>query len=806
MTPNERALAEVAASVLGPVQARLMEQGAAVADGLGAIQRLLIIAAPPPPPPLPPPAPTYVLIPSAQAIDEGESVTITLRTSGLAAGAQVLYTVGGSVDASDIAGPMSGAFTIDDQGVAVATITARSDALTEGDEFVRLTLERDLASVVVAIRDTSLTTPPPPPPVPQDAIQQRAMNPAALLMPRALLLDQTTYERFQTPAIADGDTWVYEARALSGNVLRPWRAQPYTLLVDGVEHGSSAPKPGDGSCSITVRLGELSHGWHQLDLRGAPDETCAPAFLYVRKPGGEPPALMPVALGSHDFQHNGGLMVYQWAWVPARFEPTLLPLPKVDRKPVAKPLLRPSLYMEELVPFKRSDLYRPRATDGVVHACNVQNYLATRMTSPLTASDAALLDGPRGMGSTSAITFLQVGRNGGVYFLEPWRFGHIDPDGTVRTIAGKRSRQPAPRHVPSRDDDHEMVGDWSAIPLARRGFHEAWDMTWWTPTLATDEAAEPIPNGSNGPEKPHLRGPVCFITDTQRGRVLRLEFDRASHATPVKITEFITGLSDPWGAACVGDRLFISERLANRIVEYDAATGAFVGTLRAGPTGLAFAALAQDRQPFRRQPLEAVRAQGCVLPEKLRHHDGHLYWSSLVMQQVRRINLASNEETVVVDIPESCLSGGYYITFAVSDGSFWPAGTVALQAWSSGTSNGLPWVWLPDGTPLAYNTAGGQGPGMVWTDFSYGGAVDIAQGCMVFSSSLEGVGRIREAQGERTWPWASAYLPAMTRWRKLGLHLTHGPGGFGYYGLPLPWGVHADTDTYLEMHGHVRPA
>jgi hypothetical protein len=42
-------------------------------------------------------------------------------------------------------------------------------------------------------------------------------------------------------------------------------------------------------------------------------------------------------------------------------------------------------------------------------------------------------------------------------------------------------------------------------------------------------------------------------------------------------------------------------------------------------------------------------------------------------------------------------------------------------------------------------------------------------------------------------------------WSEQGWHLTHGPGGWGYYGLPLPWGVSTDIDDYLRACGHVRP-
>jgi hypothetical protein len=38
-----------------------------------------------------------------------------------------------------------------------------------------------------------------------------------------------------------------------------------------------------------------------------------------------------------------------------------------------------------------------------------------------------------------------------------------------------------------------------------------------------------------------------------------------------------------------------------------------------------------------------------------------------------------------------------------------------------------------------------------------------------------------------------------------GFWLTHSDGGFGHYGLPLPWGKSSEIDYYLQCHGHVKP-
>lgn len=38
-----------------------------------------------------------------------------------------------------------------------------------------------------------------------------------------------------------------------------------------------------------------------------------------------------------------------------------------------------------------------------------------------------------------------------------------------------------------------------------------------------------------------------------------------------------------------------------------------------------------------------------------------------------------------------------------------------------------------------------------------------------------------------------------------GLNLLHGHFGFGFFGLPLPWGTDPDVDAFLHHHGHRSP-
>lgn len=98
---------------------------------------------------------TYALSASASAVDEGGSVTYTLTTAGLAAGASVPYTISG-VQAADVTGSLAGSFTVGADGSATATVGLVADKQTEGAETLKLALDNGKASAAdVTVNDTS---------------------------------------------------------------------------------------------------------------------------------------------------------------------------------------------------------------------------------------------------------------------------------------------------------------------------------------------------------------------------------------------------------------------------------------------------------------------------------------------------------------------------------------------------------------------------------------------------------------------------------------------------------------------------
>lgn len=103
----------------------------------------------------------YSLRSSASSINEGQTVTFTLTTIGLADGTSVPYTITG-IHYGDIGGftPLTGSFVVN-AGTASVTFTLSEDGFTEGLEKITLTLDSILPAVkrVVSIVDTSQSYP-----------------------------------------------------------------------------------------------------------------------------------------------------------------------------------------------------------------------------------------------------------------------------------------------------------------------------------------------------------------------------------------------------------------------------------------------------------------------------------------------------------------------------------------------------------------------------------------------------------------------------------------------------------------------
>ena len=103
--------------------------------------------------------PIYYLSKSKPFVNEGESVTITLLTSGVPNGTSVPFTITGNVTAEDLGlESLIGSFIVNNESASV-TFNVSADLITEGQERITLTLTQlsPINSIDIFIDDTSLS-------------------------------------------------------------------------------------------------------------------------------------------------------------------------------------------------------------------------------------------------------------------------------------------------------------------------------------------------------------------------------------------------------------------------------------------------------------------------------------------------------------------------------------------------------------------------------------------------------------------------------------------------------------------------
>lgn len=615
------------------------------------------------------------------------------------------------------------------------------------------------------------------------------------------------YERYQRLVVWEGQSasLAFRRGSLSSDrtitAYRP--ARRYTLLLDGVARATADLAEGAIGGEFTFKLAGLAGGWHELDIAGLADgETCPHWFAFLLRDGSQP-ATMPVCTGSFDIAKDNPQAEHAWVWVPASYRPTPVPLPPAPHPHFGDPAT--DLVVQPMGYHISGNVHFPNVDQrGVVSSFGVHSYFFDDLISRYPR--VALLDGPRGVGALSMATHIDIGTATreadpasppllNVYVTDPWRLMRVADDGHITTLAGWRHRGMASHYrdtargnrVGQPGSTLELVGDWSAVPQPRRGFHELWGMAWDRSSLTPDPQGAPIAAEDN--RRPHIGNPVCFVTDSQHERVCRIEFDGRSHATPARVTEYLTDLADPWDIVSWRDSLLISERRAHRIIQIDIRTGKRQRVVLSG-AALATVAAANRRVSIS-APLAALQAQPCVAPEGLYILDDWLYFGSFAQRQVRRVHLVTGKlEVVVADVP---LTGNSkFIKFCVSDGTFGPRGTVFIQSWDNRPPR---FGHLPDGGIWKLNLSGFRLDG-------YGSAVAVGNGRLYFGTSRYGLWRV--ARG--TPMDARLFRQGRDEYESAFFKLTHGTGGFGHHGLPLPWGRSAAMDYYLSQCGHAASA
>lgn len=624
------------------------------------------------------------------------------------------------------------------------------------------------------------------------------INLATISLGAMVLIEQwspefSRYTRAQGELILSGSAAsfrIYGYNMISGGYARALAAPRYTLMIDGVAAATVDVPPGATQAYFTIDGEAFTHDKHELQVvPSVPGEQCPAYSCTIVNSQPAQQTFTPVAEGSYTMV-NGLIGQYKWGKAPPVYAPRARPMPpRAYGSALHSGVARNGLHCAYLVPFRWGDTHRPcRDAAGMVSSYSMQPYHFDDMVRRIPR--VPLLDGPRSVGTVCMTTHLEPGRNGKWYFCDPWRVGKIAADGTITTLAGYRHNGIAP-HWQRTDLEAacELVGDWSEVPAARRGFHELWGMAWDERTLAVNEAA-PIPSGETEP--PHFVGPVMFVADSQNNRVCKIEFSEVTHG-PGKVTEFLTGLSDPWDVQCRAGVLYVSERLGHKITRWDATTGAPLGVV---VEGLALATVDAARNVKRVGSLETMRATPCVAPEGMRlSADGTwLYWASFAQSEVRRVNLLTGVVEVATYLTMD--DNAKFAKLALG-----PGGIIAVAMWSN-ADYGWPQTRVHGGArwSIANSTPDicGMGGGFVYVSavgFSADGKV------MAVGGANEGVMTIsRKLSGEA--PNSQAAQRGLTMYRERGYHLLHGANGFGYYDLDLPFGEHPDLDAYLSACGH----
>lgn len=598
----------------------------------------------------------------------------------------------------------------------------------------------------------------------------------------------------------------------------------YTLTVDGVPSAVlniTQPAKTTDTTPTYIRTGsfaldltQLADGWHRMDIitPDPDDEAGVTYFFFVNKAGGTVTAaqpLVPLLSDSYHAAHNDNNLF--WMMVPSTATPTPMPLTPRETPHFSTAVSRTLLYRTDVLPVGGHRRRLNVSNKGVISTASTQSYHFYHLYDKYPR--VALLDGERNVGTASFLTHIQVDRHGGAYCCDPWRILRIDSTGKVTTRCGYRHNHPPPYWDETPDTGPrpaglDLLGDWSAVPADRRGFHEMWGVAFDGDSISVENLATGDPTQANPTtgelEHPHSTGPRLFVPDSQNNRICLLTFSRNSFTAEPVVTEFITGINDPWDCVWGDGVLYVSERKDNRICAYNATTGAFIRVVVSGASGLAIVGGEGGREAERLVSLATIQAEDACLPEGLFLQDGWLYYTSLAQAQVKRVNLTTDVIEFVCNVPTD--TNSRFVKMALSDGTFGPRGTVFLTTWGLNARGGMPDAFLPGATRWSFNTtslsAPIRGKGGSWDSMSYPGASGVGLGRLYVGGAADGMAMISLALPTDQSITLSTYNAGKDQWYARGYDLVHGGAGEGQFGYPLPWGETPEMDYYLTSNGH----
>jgi hypothetical protein len=436
-----------------------------------------------------------------------------------------------------------------------------------------------------------------------------------------------------------------------------------------------------------------------------------------------------------------------------------------------------------------------------------------------------LLDGPRNVNSVAMVSGIHMGRNFKVYVLTPWDVSVVDPSGYKKTLYGLHHTKPTYwEDCPTTNT--EMVGDWSAIPVARQMMGEPWYLALDTRSTALDPLANPIAG-----EQPHVAPGVAFYTPSKLGVILRAQFapndpnrgDITKPAIPPVLTEHITGLLDPWGLDEYGvgsGKLVVGERGAHRISVWDIDSKTRDSVLLENPNGARFGAVDANRTfaYAAGQSYSTARADPIVAPEGLKYvpagvmgADAYVVWGSLAQGEVRRLNLSSGQVEVCCRPYVSYgVQSRYLYVAVVTDDSFFPNGSILTTTYSN-AYRGAPELWVPGaggGGGLTHGTAHVDWRGFAYDVIQGAGATDatvyamacgVRAGLLVCGSSMFGLDAyIKKSATDPVIDAAKASRGA-TKYRAARHPMLHGTFAHPHTSLPPPLGEDPEQDYFMGL-------
>lgn len=610
----------------------------------------------------------------------------------------------------------------------------------------------------------------------------------------------------------------------------------YTLLCDGEPIATDEPGTDVSKSAFHVDVTGLAEGWHVLDFR-APDGTTIESVFYpVYVLHGDKVSVdqvwMPVVTGPHHHRMAG---MHRMFWVPAKYDPVLLPKKKREYPKFSEAVDGAKLWHGWLIPPHESQSVQPLIDKhGIINTFGLYRYKIAYIHDLLPSHP--IIEGQRGKACQGMFTDIEIGEAvidelGGLrhntYVLDPFGMSKVSEDGAVTRLVGWIHDG----DIPSYWEDEQklrLIGDWSAIPKERWGMRNAWGMGRDSFSMRVDTTAEKVPL-EGAMVAPHPENPTWYIADTMgpdinggnEGRILKVEFDGTAHGIPPKVTEFIVGIKGPFDVKEYQPdpnkrgTLIVSIREEHRIAEYSMETGEFI---RDVVSGAPLAYVHWTREVVRTADLDTIRKQDCVCPDGIYVMGDWLYFGSVAMMQVRRVHLQTGEIQVVVPEVLGNIRTKWYLKIAVSDGTAGPRHTVFICRWDN-VRFGQPDVCVPHGQDtevaaewdmnewvlMKSGSAGiSQGLGMMQDGLGYNMAVAAKNGRIVWSTVDWALYEC--SLGLPTDPVCDTklFLRGKNEYNEKGYDLVYGKNGMGFYGEPLPWDESEAIDYYLAWFGHER--